>query len=88
LPLTEDVSFHALLQRENRIQIPVEVRWKYKLEHGEILHVRIWVHGEFLPIKEEFHARLQKQGRVTVPWETVARLKLKPGILLAVKLIA
>jgi len=88
--LSESVKFHALLQRENRIQLPVEVRWKYKLEPGEILHVKIWPLDRFLAFAEaeEFHARLHKQGRIAVPWEIVARLNLKPGILLAVTLIA
>ncbi|MGC9346009.1 MAG: AbrB/MazE/SpoVT family DNA-binding domain-containing protein [Candidatus Bathyarchaeales archaeon] len=89
LPLTENVSFHALLQRENRVQIPVEVRWKYKLEPSEILRVKFLPLDRNLPFASagEFHARLHKNGRITIPWELVARLNLKPGILLAVTLV-
>jgi len=86
--LTEDASFDALLQRENRIQIPVEVRWRYRLEPGEILHVEIVSPGRYLPLKGRFYARLQKSGRVTVPWEKVVKHELKSGILVSVTLLA
>lgn len=32
MPLTENVEFLARLQKLNRVQIPVEVSWHYKLE--------------------------------------------------------
>jgi len=88
LPLTEDASFEALLQRGNRIQIPVEVRWRYRLEPGEILQVDIVSPGRYLPSRGRFYARLQKSGRVTVPWEQVVKHDLKSGILVAVTLLA
>jgi len=86
--LTEDASFDALLQRGNLIQIPVEARWRYRLEPGEILHVEIVSPGQYLPSKDRFSARLQKSGRVTVPWEQVVKHDLKSGILVAVTLLA
>ena len=63
MPLTETVEFLARLQKYNRIQIPVEVRWRYKLEHGELLKVSVqpvgglFVGGLFVG-GEEFIARL------------------------------
>lgn len=90
MPLPENVEFNAVLQAEHRIQIPVEVRWRYKLKPGEILSVKIYPLDRFLPFAsaEKFHARLQKSGRIAVPWEIVAKHELKPGILLAVTLFA
>lgn len=78
------VSFLARLQAENRIQIPVEVRWRYKLEPGQILRLEIHPVSGFS--SEEFHSRLQLGGRVTVPWEAVWALKLKQGLMLRVLL--
>lgn len=78
------VSFLARLQAENRIQIPVEVRWRYKLEPGQILRLKIHPVSGFS--SEEFHSRLQHGGRVNVPWEAVWALKLKHGFMLRVLL--
>ena len=74
------VSFLTRLQVENRIQIPVEIRWRYKLEPGQILRLQIYPIEGFS--SEEFHARLQNDGRVNIPWEVVWVLKLKHGLML------
>ena len=83
MPLTESVGFLARLQKLNRIQIPVEVRWRYKLEHGELLKVEVHPVGSL--DSEKFVARLLADGRITVPWEVAWHLKLdKPGYMLKV----
>jgi len=82
LRLKDKVSFLARLQAENRIQIPVEIRLRYKLETGQIL--RLQIHPKEGFSSEEFHARLQHGGRVNVPWEVVWALKLTPGLMLIV----
>ncbi len=82
LRLKEKVSFLARLQVENRIQIPVEVRWRYKLEPGQILRLEIYPMNGFN--SEEFFARLQLGGRINVPWEAVWALELKHGEMLRV----
>ena len=86
MPLTETVEFLAKLQKYNRIQIPVEVRWRYKLEHGELLKVSVQPVGSLSVVRgEEFIARLMRGGRITIPWEVVWHLKLdKPGYMLRV----
>jgi hypothetical protein len=76
------ISFLARLQAENRIQIPVEIRWRYKLEPGQIL--RLQIHPKESFSSEEFYARLQQGGRVNVPWEAAWTLKLKHGLILRV----
>jgi len=86
MPLTETVEFLARLQKWNRVQIPVEVRWRYKLKAGELLKVRVHPVGSFGD--EEFIAKLLCGGRFTIPWEAVWALKLdKPGYMLRVRLI-
>jgi len=80
--LKDKVSFLARLQAENRIQIPVEIRWRYKLEPSQILRLQVYPMGDVG--SEEFHARLQHGGRVNVPWEAVWALKLKHGLMLRV----
>lgn len=74
MPLTEKVQFLARLQKLNRVQIPVEVRWRYKLEPGELLKVRVQPVGGFY--YEDFVAKLVGGGRITVPWEVIWRLEL------------
>ena len=71
------VKFLAMLQAANRIQVPVEVRWRFKLKAGELLHVSIG-HADGFGVRP-FYAKLQKGGRFTVPWEVVEDLGLSPG---------
>ena len=85
MPVNETVEFLARLQRLNRIQIPVEVRWRYKLEPGELLKVLVQPVGGFSVSAEEFIARLLRDGRITIPWEVVWALGLdKPRYVLRV----
>src|SRR3990170_7236056 len=75
MPVNETVEFLARLQKLNRIQIPVEVRWRYKLEPGELLKVLVQPVGGFSVSGEEFIARLLRDGRITIPWEVVWKIK-------------
>ena len=85
MPVAETVEFLARLQKLNRIQIPVEVRWRYKLEPGELLKVLVQPVDEFSVSAEEFIARLLRDGRITIPWEVVWALGLdKPRYVLRV----
>jgi len=63
MPLTDCVSFKAVIQRNRRIQIPVLIRWRFKLEPSEIFKVDLRVGYRH----EEFYARMSKDGRLTVP---------------------
>lgn len=65
LPVSEDTKFHAMLQRGNRVQVPVVVRWRFKLEPGEILKVGVKPLDTWH--EEIFWAKLQKGGRITIP---------------------
>lgn len=76
MPLTESVEFLARLQKLNRVQIPVEVRWRYKLEPGELLKVEVYAIGGSSVSPERFVARLLGDGRMTVPWEVIWKLGL------------
>jgi len=67
VPLTETVEFLARLQKLNGIQVPVEVMWRYKLEPGELLKVKIQQIDSF--DNEEFIVKLPRGGRFIIPWE-------------------
>jgi hypothetical protein len=86
LPVSENMWIHAKLLSENRFQTPVLVRWKFKLEPGEVLKVKV------SPMRshasETFFARLQKEGRITVPARVAVFLELKLGDVLEVGLLA
>jgi len=77
-------SFHARVQRYNRVQIPVLVRWKHKLEVGEVLYVRISRSGSVHV--EEFHARVIEGGRITIPKLVVELLGVEAGDVVRVML--
>ena len=83
MPVTETVMFLAKMQKLNRVQIPVEVRGRYKLEPGELLKVRIQPIGKLG--SEDFVAKLLRGGRITIPWEVIWAFDLnKPGFMLRV----
>lgn len=86
MPLTREELFPARVQRYNRVQIPVLVRWRYKLEAGEVLHVR--VKNPAIYDSEEFPARVLKGGRITIPKLVVELLEVSAGDVVYVTLYA
>ena len=65
MPLTESVSFKAILQKGDRIQIPRLLRWQFKLEPTQILEIQVTLEGSFN--EEEFLGRMNNDGRITIP---------------------
>jgi len=65
LPLTEAISFKAVLQKGNKVQVPRLFRWLYKLESDQVLKVEVCPVEYFS--KEEFLVRMTRDGRLTVP---------------------
>ena len=80
------VAFLAKLQARNRLQVPVEIRWRFKLAPGEILHVSVSPTAGYR--RQDFYARLQRGGRLTVPWEVVRDLELRPGEMIEAMIIS
>ena len=74
LPLTEKVSFQAMLQRGNRLQVPKVVRWSFKLESDQVLKVTVSCPDVWL-IGEQFYATMSKDGRIVVPKLILTRIK-------------
>jgi len=74
LPLSESVTFKAVLQRQGRVQVPRLVRWRYKLEPDEVFTVTLSREGFFK--SERYAGRMRKDGRLTIPKLT---LKLLAG---------
>jgi hypothetical protein len=67
MPLTEPVSFKARVQRYNRVQIPVLIKWEHKLESDQVLEVQLNFSGKGFYRRESFYARMSKDGRLTIP---------------------
>jgi bifunctional DNA-binding transcriptional regulator/antitoxin component of YhaV-PrlF toxin-antitoxin module len=84
LPRHDKIQFLALLQTENRIQIPIEVRQHLNLESGQFLRMKIQSINTWSVSAEEFFARLSSDGRITVPWEVRLKQKIKPGEIMRV----
>ena len=57
------MSFKAVVQKNRRIHIPVVVRWRFKLEPGEIFKVHLKLDHRY----EDFYGRMGTDGRLTVP---------------------
>jgi bifunctional DNA-binding transcriptional regulator/antitoxin component of YhaV-PrlF toxin-antitoxin module len=79
----KQTPFLALLQAENRIQIPIEIRQYLKLETGNYLKLRIQSTNNWSSY-ENCICRLASDGRITVPWEVRVKLGLKPGEMMRV----
>jgi len=77
-----DVVFLARLGACNRVTVPVEIRWRFRLESGTPYAVRVSGSG----FGREFYARLQRSGQLTVPPEVVVDEELEIGDLLDVTL--
>jgi hypothetical protein len=68
------VTFRAVLERGNRVQVPKNVRWEFKLETDQVMRVSVGVVGSFAG-KECFYARMRRDGRITIPKVTVSLLQ-------------
>ncbi|MBN1245745.1 hypothetical protein JXA31_09160 [Candidatus Bathyarchaeota archaeon] len=74
MPLTEEVTFKACLQKGNRVQVPKAVRWRFRLESNQVLRVMV------CPVDvrmswETFYGRMDKSGRITIPKLTLSLLQ-------------
>jgi len=86
VPLSREERFPARVQRYNRVQIPTLVRWKHKLEQGEVLYVRVYKPRPYRD--EEFYARVLEGGRITIPKLVVELLEIEAGDIVHVTLYA
>lgn len=84
--MLHDEFFLARLQKYNRIQVPVLIRWKHKLEPSEIFGVYVHCPEKFG--SESFYGKLTKDYRFTVPKIVVEELQLEHGDTLKVTLYA
>lgn len=62
VPLSGEESFPARVQRYNRVQIPVLVRWKHKLEMGEVLYVMVHNPESYARAHNVFTQKFSKAG--------------------------
>ncbi len=88
VPLSGEESFPARVQRYNRVQIPVLVRWKHKLEMGEVLYVMVYNPESYARAHECFYAKVLEGGRITIPKLMVELLEIKAGDVVQVTLYA
>jgi hypothetical protein len=66
MPLSQRVSFQAVLEKCNKVQIPKLVRWQFKLETDQVLKVGVKVHDSWKSM-QFYYAKMTKEGRVHVP---------------------
>jgi len=66
MPLSQRVTFQAVLEKGSRLQIPKLFRWQFKMETDQVLNVTVNVFGYWVN-KEHFLAKMDKQARIFVP---------------------
>ena len=79
MPLTTQETFKAKLQRHNRLAIPTLLRWRYKMETGQLLKVTLKPLQQENYIEEEFLAKTSTDHRLTVPKLTMKILEQAEG---------
>jgi hypothetical protein len=73
LPLSESVTFKAVLQKGGKVQVPRLLRWRYRMESDQVLRVEVRS-AEFFG-NERFVGRMRKDGRLTIPKLTLKLLR-------------
>jgi len=84
MPLSHREEFLARLQKSNRIQIPVLIRWKHKLEENELLRVNACNDEEDL--SQSFCVKLGSDCRFVIPKIIVEELEVNPKDVLEITL--
>ena len=84
MPLSHSEEFLARLQKSNRIQIPVLIRWKHKLEVNELL--RVDANNDEEGLSQRFYVKLGSNGRFVIPKIIVEELEVKPKDVLEITL--
>ena len=84
MPLSHSEEFLARLQKSNRIQIPVLIRWKHKLETNEFL--RVCASEADGALTQRFYVKLGSNGRFVIPKIIVEELEVKPKDVLEITL--
>ncbi len=65
VPLDQKVTFPAILEKGNRVQVPKVIRWQFKMEQTQLLKVSVSIKGTLN--FQNFYAKTDKQGRLTIP---------------------
>jgi hypothetical protein len=66
MPLTRRVTFRALLQGGNRVQVPKLIRWEFKMATDQTLNVGLHCLSTWSGY-QSFFARMGKDGRIFIP---------------------
>lgn len=74
MPLTEPVSFKAVLQKGNRVQVPKLIRWQFKMDSEQVLKITVRADVAFSD-EESFYAKMNRDGRITLPKLTLDLLQ-------------
>ena len=66
VPLTRTVTFQAVLEKCNMVQIPKLIRWQFKLETDQVLRVVVKLVDSMVS-SQSYYAKMTKSGRIRVP---------------------
>jgi bifunctional DNA-binding transcriptional regulator/antitoxin component of YhaV-PrlF toxin-antitoxin module len=79
MPLSTTETFKAKLQSHNRLVVPKILRWRHRIDAGEVLAVYVRVHESRNYKEEKFVAKMSVDGRLTVPKITMQILTQREG---------
>jgi hypothetical protein len=66
MPLTRKVTFNKKLEKGQRVQIPMMIRWEFKMEPDQVLKVGITFPNKFKGW-QFFYAKMEKAGKIFIP---------------------
>jgi hypothetical protein len=81
MPLSQRVTFQAMIQKGNKVQIPKMIRWQFKIETDQTL--KVTAASQTLGTGEQvFYAKMTKDGRIPIPKLIIVIIKReKPNLL-------
>lgn len=86
LPLDRSVSFKAVVQEGNRVQVPRLIRWQFRLESTQVLQVRIRAAERIGANLEFYYAKVRGDGRLGIPKLVMKLCRIKAGDIVDVRL--
>ncbi len=66
MPLNRVVRFEAQVEKSNLFQVPRKIRWAFKMESEQMLHVEI-IAPRIAFGTHSFFAKMRKDGRIRIP---------------------
>jgi len=86
LPLDRSLSFKAVVQEGDRLQVPRLIRWQFSLEPTQVLEIRIRSAERIGASAETYYAKVRGDGRLGIPKLVMKLCEIRAGDIVEVTL--